>query len=220
MGDAHTSVPKWIRKHGITYRATGQQQAAASWNVLVRAGQKVLGTVMAYQIEHTVVSGFLARAQGLHEAAVAGIRADNPYATFTLLRAYAENAAGILYVRDHPVQLNKFWQLESYGVPIGKITSYAETRFDGFKGIYSELSKYAHPAALSVLASSKGVGGQDIHWNSAPQFKSDSDAVTACAWVVELARATAYLLIEFADQFGLLPKKGRSNVEETDTGEG
>jgi hypothetical protein len=38
--------------------------------------------------------------------------------------------------------------------------------------------------------------------------------------VVELARATAYLLIEFADQFGLLPKKGRSNVEETDTGEG
>jgi hypothetical protein len=39
--------------------------------------------------------------------------------------------------------------------------------------------------------------------------------------MVELARATAYLLVEFADQFDLLPsQEGRSDMEEADTGKG
>jgi hypothetical protein len=217
MGDSNEAeVPEWIRKLDITDRATGEQQAHASWSRLIAAGQKVLGTGMEYQVEHTVLSGFLAKAQGLHEGAVAAIRADNPYAAFTLLRGYAENAAGILYVKDHPGQLDKFWQLDSYGVSVGKITSYAVTRFDNFRGIYSELSKYAHPMALSVLASSQVTDGQTIRWRSAPQFKSDGDAVIACAWVVELATATAYLLVEFAKGFGLLPDpKGESAAGQT-----
>ena len=77
----------------------------ASWNALISAGRRVLGTGMDYRVEHLLLSGFLARAQGLHEGAVAAISADNPYAAFTLLRAYAENAAAILYVKDHPAQL-------------------------------------------------------------------------------------------------------------------
>jgi hypothetical protein len=161
---------------------------------------------MDYQVEHAVLSGFLAKAQGLHEGTVAAIRADNPYAAFTLLRAYAENAAGILYVKDHPAELSKFWQLDSYGVKIGTITNYARQRFGGFKEIYDQLSKYAHPAALSVLASSRVVDRHAIRWQSAPQFKADSDALIACAWVTELAQATAHLLVEFAGQFGLLPR--------------
>ena len=107
---------------------------------------------MTYQVEHTVLSGLLARAQGLHEGSVAAIGVGNPYATFTLLRAYAENAASILYIKDHPNQLAKFWQLDDYGVSFGKITNYAVTRFAGFKGIYAQLSQYAHPAALGILA--------------------------------------------------------------------
>lgn len=57
-------VPEWLQKLGITDRATGQRQAAASWDLLIRAGRRVLGTGMEYQAEHTVVSGFLAKAQG------------------------------------------------------------------------------------------------------------------------------------------------------------
>jgi|GEM_PF-3269470 hypothetical protein len=30
------------------------------------------------------------------------IEAENPHAAFTLLRAYAENTAAILYAKDHP----------------------------------------------------------------------------------------------------------------------
>jgi hypothetical protein len=70
----------WMRKLGITNRLTGQKQARASWNLLISAGRQVLGSGMDYRVEHLVFSGFLARAQGLHEAAVAAIRTDNPYA--------------------------------------------------------------------------------------------------------------------------------------------
>jgi hypothetical protein len=164
---------------------------------------------MDYRVEHLVFSGFLARAQGLHEGAVAAIGADNPYAAFTLLRAYAENAAAILYVKDHPGQLDKFWrETRGPGVPIGRITNHAVNRFGGFRGIYSELSRYAHPQALSLLASHRVTEGRVVEWRSAPAFKSDPDAVMACAWVVELAEATAQLLKEFGAQFGLLA--GRS----------
>lgn len=66
--------------------------------------------------------GFLARAQGLHEAVVAAIKADNPYAAFTLLRPYAENAAAILYMTDKPETLERFWRGEPH-VAIGRITN-------------------------------------------------------------------------------------------------
>jgi hypothetical protein len=47
-------------------------------------------------------SGFIARAQCLHEAATQMIEAENPHAAFTLLRAYTGNTAAILYAKDHP----------------------------------------------------------------------------------------------------------------------
>ena len=202
---ADAGLPDWIQELGITDRLTGQEQARASWSDLMSAGRRVLGTGLDYRVEHLVFSGFLARAQGLHEGAVAAISAGNPYAAFTLLRAYAENAAAILYVKDHPAELEKFWRdLRGPGVKIEKITSHAMSRFGGFKGIYSDLSKYADPQALSLLASNRVIEGGVIQWSSAPAFKSDHDAVMACVWVVELAEATSHLLVEFAAQFGLL----------------
>jgi hypothetical protein len=161
--------------------------------------------VISYTTSRDVASGFLARAQGFHEGTVAAIGADNPYAAFTLLRAYAENAAGILYVKDHPTELERLWRdTRGPGVPIDEITDHAMSRFGGFRGIYSELTKYAHPHALSLLASSRAVEGRLVQWSSAPTFKSDHDAVMACVWTVELAEATAHVLKEFAAQFELL----------------
>ena len=83
------------------------------------------------------------------------------------------------------------------------MTNYAVSRFSGFKDIYSELSRYAHPHALSLLASSRVIDGR-IRWSSAPTFKSEHDVVMACAWAVELAEATSHLLDEFAIQFNLV----------------
>ena len=202
---ADVGLPVWIEERGITDRLTGQEQARASLDALISTGRKILETSVDYRVEHLVFSGFLARAQGFHEGTVAAIGADNPYTAFTLLRAYAENAAAILYVKDHPAEFNRFWRdTHRQDVPIDEIINYAMTRFRGFKGIYSELSKYAHPHALSLLASSRVIEGRIVQWSSVPRFKSDHDAVVACVWVVELAEATSHLLGEFAIQFQLL----------------
>jgi hypothetical protein len=199
------AVPAWIENLGITDRFTGQERARASRDSLISAGRRALRTDLDYRVEHLVFSGFLARAQGFHEGTVAAIAADNPYAAFTLLRSYAENAAAILYVKDHPSQLERFWRdTRGPGVLIDEIINYAMNRFRGFRGIYSELTKYAHPHALSLLASSRVIEGRLVQWSSAPAFKSDHDAVMAYVWVVELADATSHLLKEFAVQFGLL----------------
>ena len=124
---------------------------------------------MDYRVEHLVFSGFLARAQGLHKTAVAAISADNPYGAFTLLRAYAENAAATLYVKDHPADLEKFWlDMRPPGIKTGTITNHAESRFEGFKGVYSELSRYAEPHALSSLASTRVREDGRVQWSSAP----------------------------------------------------
>ncbi len=205
--DGNGEIPAWVRELDITDRVTGLQRAHQSWGMLHAAGVQVLSGLRSgagYTTGHLVFSGFLAQAQGLHDGTVAAIRAGNPYATFALLRAYAETTAAVLYMKDHPAHLEKCLPgPHGPGVKIRKITSHAENRFGGFKEIYSQLIKYAHPMALSLPASSQPPGGV-IEWASVPAFKAEQDGITACAWVVELAEATSYLLLDFAAQHGLL----------------
>jgi hypothetical protein len=181
----------------ITDRASGIERAREARQLLLDAAQHVLGSVRGdYTLQHVVFSGFLARAQGLHEGTVAAIEQDNPYAAFTLLRSYSENAAAILYLTDHPATLNHFWK--GPNAKIGKITNHAVKRFDGFKPIYDQLSDYAHPASRSMLNSFK-IKSEDGHfeWRSAPAFRSEHELMIACGWVVELAEATARLLVDY-----------------------
>ena len=77
--------------------------------------------------------------------------AENSHAAFTLLRAYAENTAAILFAKDHPNLAAKWWDVDSHGISIGKITNHAQTLLGGFKGIYDQLSQYAHPQARGLL---------------------------------------------------------------------
>jgi len=188
----------WLRSLGIEDRESGIERASAARQYLIKAARKVLGASPEYTTLHLAFSGFVARAQGLHEGSVAAISANNPYATFTLLRAYSENAAAILYLKDHPTKLDSFWR-NPKGVKIGSITNYAVKRFDGFKPIYTQLSEYAHPARRSILASTKATEDGHFTWSSSPSFKSEDDSLTACAWVVELAQATSHLLVELGD---------------------
>ncbi len=190
----------WLVDLGITDRVTGLERARTSRELLLQAGGRVLRTVQDYTVEVFIFSGFLARAQGFHEGSAAAIEADNPYAAFSLLRSYSENTAGILYLKDHPRTVDQFWRREMPPVSIGKITNYANKQFGGFRGIYSELSEYAHPGSLSMVAPHR-IAGEDsrtVQWRSAPAFHSDNDAKVACGWTVELATATAHLLVELA----------------------
>ena len=101
--------------------------------------------------------------------------------------------------KDNPTRLDQFWRPEKPPVSIGKMTNHAK-RFAGFQPIYSELSEYAYPCSLSMLASHR-ITGEDkrtVQWRSAPSFRSGNDARVACGWTVELATATAHLLVELA----------------------
>ena len=184
---------------GITEIAQGIELARRAWNTLQSAGHEALSVGAEYRSEHLVLSGFFARAQGLYEGAVAAIEAGNPYSAFSLIRAYAENAAAILYVKDHPSELAKLLRdTDEPGLEMGTVVEYARTRFRGFGNVYSELGKYAYPHASSILASYRVSDEGAIHWSSAPEFKSESDAMMACAWVIELTDATSDLVVEFA----------------------
>lgn len=157
-------------------------------------------------MNHIIVAGIVARAQSLHEGAIAAIDANNPHAAFTLLRAYAEQCAAVLYMTDHPAKAERLWNdLEGHGVKIGAITNYAQSsgRMANFREVYSRLSKYAHPSSSAHFASIRVGEDRSFTWQSAPRFKRDEERLIAYAWCVEFAEATNVFSFEFAVACGL-----------------
>jgi hypothetical protein len=194
----------WITALGITDLPSGRAAAWKARQQLFDPARRVIGSSVAIDTHLVVFQGFMARAQAFHEAAIAAIDAGNPHAAFTLLRAYAENAAALLYAKDKPEVVDRFWrEVDGHGISIGKITNYADRRFGGFRGIYAQLSRYAHPQAMAILASSRVTDGRTVDWSSSPRFKRSADAIIAYAWTVELAKATRHLLFEFAATYSL-----------------
>jgi hypothetical protein len=171
--------------------------------LLIDAGKASLHAQESVSAGTFVLAGMLARAQGFHQGATAAIEADNPYAAFTLLRSYAENAAALTYLIDKPQQIGRFLSLNQPPVKVGVLTTHARKHFEGFAGIYAQLSEYAHPASRSVGASHRITDETEdvvsMSWQSAPAFKAEGDRLIACAWVVELARAHHHLLREFGE---------------------
>jgi hypothetical protein len=193
----------WVEALGIRDAPSGYEAAWAARKRIFEPARRVIGSAEYVTIHVLVFQGFLARAQGLHEGATSACSAENPHATFTLLRAYAENAAAILYAKDKPREVDRFWDIDGHGISIGRITNYAQTRFEGFRGIYDQLSKFAHPQALGILASTSVTEDRTLQWASAPRFKHSDDQLIAYAWAVELAEATRHLLYEFAQRYRL-----------------
>lgn len=153
---------------------------------------------------HFLLMGLTARAMGLHTASVDALESDNPFAAFTLIRAYAENAAAALYAVEHPNKIDGLLGLGDAQISIKKVTNYAmqgSKRFGEFRHIYSELSQYAHPMSRSMFASSGFAGGDEFRWSSQPAFKFDTDFLMASGWIVELAEANAHLLTELGATF-------------------
>jgi hypothetical protein len=150
--------------------------------------------------EAVIVMGLVARAQSLHKGITHAIRGQNPHVAFTLLRAYAENAAAISYIGDYPESVRRF--LGDHPIPIGRMTNAAGKHFGGFSAVYRNLSEYAHPAWRAVVASHQVIneaeGAARLAWQSAPRFKSEGDALMACAWVWELTEAHEHLLLRTA----------------------
>ena len=106
--------------------------------------------------------GLATRAAGLHDGAVHALETDNPFAAYTTLRSYAENAAAVLYAADKPEQLDRILGMgDTNPITVGTITNYAQQgskRFGAFKKVYDDLSAFAHPMSRSIFASAKPDG--------------------------------------------------------------
>jgi hypothetical protein len=197
-------VPTWVQALGIVDRPTGIEKARASRKWLLDAATNAFGRGQPWTTAVMLLSGLVTRGIGLHDAAIAALDADNPFAAFTLIRSYAENAAAVLYADDHPNAVDRMLGLGGHHpLSVGKLTAHANRsqRFGGFKDIYSELSEYAHPLSKSITAS-MAINGNEFRWSSTPAFRPGNDFLMACAWIVELAEANARLIVEFADSQG------------------
>lgn len=202
-------IPEWVSTLGIHDRASGIEAARSSRQRLFDAAGAALSGFYAAggaTTANLLLLGLAARGLGLHDGAVDALEADNPYAAFTLIRSYAENAATFMYAIDKPETIDRLFGMGQHPISIGPIISHAtqspSARFGEFRAVYDSLSAHAHPMPTSILASGTNVGENDFHWCSGPEFKSDNEFLTASGWTVEFAVANADLLADFAQSQG------------------
>jgi hypothetical protein len=201
---------QWLTNLGIVDAASGHDVAVAHRKVLMGAGNDTLRSMENLTYAAMGFCGFLSRAQGLHERAVAATDARNPYAAFTLVRAYADNMAGILFANDHPKDVATFLGLgDRPYVSAGKLTNYMQRVVPTYKQFYDQLSGYTHPVSLSLLASFKLEAEDTFNWSSAPRFRDEREIMLAYGWIVEVAENTVGLLTAYADTFELRDSPNR-----------
>ena len=151
----------------------------------------------------------ISRAQGLHEAIAREIRAGNPHAVFPLIRAFAEAVVLVIYVLDHPKYIDLLTEragdLPKDGPKrksMQSLIQYASKHATGMKDVYAELSEATHFGAIAMWASHSIEGddesGLHTSWSSHPRWRSDEQAMIACAQALELADGMEYFLREFA----------------------
>lgn len=194
-----------LARCAISDEESGRAAAAGAREDILAVARTVIRSG-AITMNHIIVAGIVARGQSLHEGSVAAIEANNPHAAFTLLRAYAEQCAAVLYMTDHPAKAERLWNdLDGRGVKIGAITNYAQSsgRMANFREIYKRLSTYAHPSSAAHFASMRVGEDRSFTWQSAPRFKRDEERLIAYAWCVEFARAINIFSFEFAVACGL-----------------
>jgi hypothetical protein len=153
----------------------------------------------------------ITRSEGLHGAAAREIEAGNPHATFPLIRAFAEAVVLLIYVNDHPKYIDLLTERASELPKNGPkrksmqgLINYASKHASGMKAVYAELSEATHFGAIAMWAS-HGIqdaddSGADATWSSSPRWRSDEQAMVACAQLIELADAMAYLLLQFFER--------------------
>jgi hypothetical protein len=195
----------WLAKLGIVDRASGIDVARSHRQRIVGVAGAALAAfhqIGGMTVANLVMQGLATRGLGLHDASVDALQADNPFATFTLIRASAENAAAAEYAIEKPKAINKLMGMHGSSLPIARIVSHANqspsTRFGEFKAVYQQLSGYAHPTAKSIFASANGLDANGFNMSMTPRFKSDNDFLTAAGWISEFADASARLLAELA----------------------
>lgn len=168
------------------------------------SAHEVLGSMEAFTYAGMLFCGLVARAQGLHQGSMSAIEADNPYSAFTVIRAYAETSAAVLYATDHPKEISTLLgNGDRPYVSPGRLINHMQKKVPAYKTFYDQLSQYSHPASSSITAGFSINHDQTFSWSSTPQFRDDREMMIAYGWVTEVARNTAELLSGYADAYKL-----------------
>lgn len=150
----------------------------------------------------------ITRSEGLHGAIAREIQKGNPYAVFPLLRAFVEAVLLVIYVNDHPDYVDVLTarprELPKDGPKrksIQALISYASKHAPGMKNVYAELSEATHFGAIAMWTphaiEGENENGLQTSWASRPRWRSEDEALIACAQTLELADAMEALLREF-----------------------
>jgi len=152
----------------------------------------------------------ITRSQGLHDAIVREVGEGNPHAVFPLIRAFAESVVLVYYVLDHPDYVEalmdhprNFGKHGPRRKSMQSLITYMEKDAPGMKDVYANLSEATHFGSTAMWASAKpGESGEhDFTWASAPEWRSDEQALIACAQTLEMADAMTFLLTRFAERY-------------------
>lgn len=184
---------------GIHDRASAIDRATISRNALSTAGRIGLESGFLADPSFLALLGLLTRAQAFHDGALDAVENDNPFAAATLTRAYSETVAALIWIHAKPRDLLRFSHtaLKRDAISIGRLTNSARTQSVGFKGIYDQLSGFAHPTSAGGLSSVKSVAEDGTTtWQSRASFRTDDDVILMCFWILELAEVAGGLLIE------------------------
>jgi hypothetical protein len=141
----------------------------------------------------------MTRAQAFHDGAIEAAKSDNPFATFTLLRSYAENAAMLIWISTKQGELRRLYPDAPVELKfsIGKLVAHAERDSAGFREIYEQLSRFAHPGSSTAFSGFRVTGQKPLAiFSSRPSFKNDDDFMLACVWLIELAEANGALWVK------------------------
>jgi hypothetical protein len=183
-------------KLGIKDRASGISKAVEARKQMTSLAARAFGQDQPLDVPRMTMMSLLTRAQAFHDGAIDSALQDNPFATFTLLRSYAENAAVLIWISEKQGEVRRLYPNvpAEFTFSIGKLVAFAGKVSPGFNGIYEQLSGFAHPSAASALSSWKTTESPGhVDWASKPRFKNDDDFMIACAWLVELADANGKL---------------------------
>ena len=164
------------------------------------------------------------RAQGLHDAIAREIANANPHAVFPLIRAYVESVLHVIYVADHPEYVAALIDRprnSTGGQPkrksIQALIAYARTHAPGMKDVYAKLSEATHFGSIAMWAPMTPEEDGHFSWASSPRWRSDEQALIACAQTLELADAMTYLLRRFAERH-VLPSRDAGDSDDSDDG--
>lgn len=151
----------------------------------------------------------ITRSEGLQGAIVREIRHGNPHAVVPLIRAFAEATAMVAYVHDYPGYIDLISRpasdLPNNGPKrksIQALLAHASKHAPGMKIVYAGLSEGTHFGATAMWAAhtieSEEENAVNTSWASTPRWRTEHDALVACALTIELAEGMDALLRRFA----------------------